>query len=89
MCSETRTKGDEPMAFNYNKLRGRIREICGTQEEFSKLLGISRTSLSQRLNNILNFSNKEILKACQILKIKTEEIPAYFFTPKVQKSEQE
>lgn len=87
MSSETRTKGVETMAFNYNKLRGKIKEMCGTQENFAKSLGLSRTSLSHRLNNLLDFSNNEILKACDILKIEIQDIPAYFFTPEVQKDE--
>ncbi len=75
------------MAFNYNKLRGRIKEVCGTQENFARMLGLSRTSLSQRLNNASDFTNSEILKSCEVLRIDTDEIPAYFFTLKVQKSE--
>ncbi len=76
------------MAFNYNKLRGKIKEMCGTQKKFAKLLGISRTSLSQRLNNTLNFSNTEILRACEILNININDIPSYFFNSEVQKHEQ-
>lgn len=77
------------MAFDYNKLRGKIREVCGTQDNFAKLIGISRTSLSQRLNNALDFSTCEMLTACEVLGIDTKEIPLYFFVLKVQKSEQE
>lgn len=76
------------MAFNYNKLRGKIKEVCGTQDEFAKRLGIGRVSLSQRLNNLLDFSNQEILRACEILGIDSEEIPIYFFNLEVQKGEQ-
>lgn len=76
------------MAFDYCKLRGKIKEVYGTQDKFAKDLGIGRVSLSQRLNNILNFSQKEINKSCEILKINKEEIPIYFFTLKVHKREQ-
>lgn len=89
MSSETRTKGVEKMAFNYNKLRGKIKEICGTQENFARVLGLSRTSLSQRLNNLSDFTNSEILKSCKILRIDIDDIPAYFFALEVQKSEQQ
>lgn len=71
------------MAYDYGKLRGKIREICGTQDAFSELLGIGRVSLSQRLNNQLEFSQDEMFKTCDILGIAREEIPAYFFTLKV------
>ena len=76
------------MAFNYDKLRGKIKEACGTQDNFAKESGIGRVSLSQRLNNILEFRQAEIDKACGILGIDKSEIPIYFFTPKVQKQEQ-
>lgn len=76
------------MAFDYNKLRGKIREVSGTQDNFAKSIGISRTSLSHRLNNILEFSNSEILLACKVLGISTDDIPLYFFTLEVQKDEQ-
>lgn len=71
------------MSYNYSKLRGKIREVCGTQDVFSEKLGIGRVSLSQRLNNQLEFSQDEMLKACDILNISREEIPVYFFTVNV------
>jgi len=76
------------MSFDYNKLRGRIKEIFGTQDKFASALGIGRVSLSQRLNNSLEFSSFEIFKACSLLEIPSEELPIYFFTEKVQKHEQ-
>ncbi len=76
------------MTFNYNKLRGRIKEKYHTQASLSDALGMSRVSLSHRLNNNIEFSQKEILRLCILLKIPREEISVYFFTPEVQKSEQ-
>ena len=71
------------MAYDYRKLRGKIKEVCGTQDVFSEKLGIGRVSLSKRLNNQQEFSQDEILAACDILSIDREEIPTYFFTLKV------
>lgn len=68
------------MLYDYSKLRGKIREVCGTQDKFSESLGVGRVSLSRRLNNQLEFSQDEILKACDILGINKEDLPAYFFT---------
>ena len=73
------------MAFDYSKLRGKIKEVFGTQDNFAKALGIGRVSLSQRLNNYSSFSQKEINKAYKLLNLSKEEIPKYFFTTKVQK----
>lgn len=75
------------MAFDYNKLRGRIREIFKTQSAFAKAIGMSTTSLSAKLNNLVEFSQNEIEKAVELLKIDKEDIPVYFFTLEVQEAE--
>lgn len=72
------------MAYDYSKLRGKIREICGTQDVFAELIGLGRVTLSQRLNSQSEFSQDEILKACEVLHLDAKkEIPTYFFTLKV------
>lgn len=71
------------MEWKYDKLRGRIKEICGTQDVFAEKLGIGRVSLSQRLNNQLEFSQDEIFKACEILSIDMTDLTSYFFTQNV------
>ena len=75
------------MKFDYSKLRGRIREKFGTQDNFAKALEIGRVSLSQRLNNHLEFTQEEINNACELLEINKNDIAKYFFTTKVQKDE--
>lgn len=71
------------MSWNYAKLRGRIKEKCGTQDEFALRIGMGRVSLSQRLNNMLEFSQDEIMKSCEVLEIDQSEIPVYFFNLEV------
>lgn len=71
------------MNWDYSKLRGKIKEVCGTQDIFAERLGIGRVSLSQRLNNLLEFTQEEMYKACEILGIPLIELPVYFFTNKV------
>ena len=73
--------------FDYSKLKGRIREIFDTQSAFAEAMGMSTTSLSAKLNNKIEFSQKEMDKASDLLKIKKEEIPVYFFTLEVQEPE--
>lgn len=68
------------MSYNYGKLRGKIKEVCGTQDVFAEKLGIGRVTLSQRLNNQSEFSQDEIYRTCDILNIEKKEIPLYFFT---------
>lgn len=68
----------EPI-FDYSKLRGRIKEKFNTQDNFASALGIGRVSLSQRLNNQIEFDDREIFKAIRLLELTDDDIPEYFF----------
>lgn len=67
------------MPYNYAKIRGKIREVCGTQSVFSEKMGISSTTLSLKLNNKAEWSQNEMLKAMDILGIDKKNIEEYFF----------
>lgn len=67
------------MNFNYEKLRGRIREKMRSDTVFAKRLGISKTSLLLRLNNQIHFSQRDIYRSMRILQISPEELGVYFF----------
>ena len=60
--------------FDYSKLKGRIREICGTNTVFAKELGCSLNTLSAKLNNKNEFTQSDIIKSIRILNIKVDEI---------------
>lgn len=69
------------MEFNYSKLRGKIKEVYGTQLEFAKALGIGTTTLNSRLKNETFFNQMEIRKIKELLDIKdSKEIIDIFFT---------
>lgn len=74
------------IVFDYSKLKGRIVEILDNQSNYAKLLNLSETSITNKLNNKVDFSQTEIFKSIKILNIDLKEINAYFFTPKVEKS---
>lgn len=74
------------MAYDYSKLRGRIKEKFGTQENFAAALKLSSTALSQRLNNVNKFTQDEIVLACHLLQIRDADAFDYFFTRKIQKN---
>lgn len=76
------------MEFDYSKLAGKIKEICGTQSNFAKSINISEKSLSNKLNNQKRWRQDQILLACDVLNIADKDIKTYFFTLKVQKNEQ-
>ena len=66
--------------YDYRKLRGRIKEKFGTQSEFSKV------SVSNKLNNIVDWGQEEMENAISILEIPNTDIHAYFFTHEVEKN---
>lgn len=68
------------MTFSYNRLRGRIKEVCVTNEEFALRMMLSPTTVSLKLNNKSQWTQSEIFKAVDVLDIKSEDIPNYFFT---------
>lgn len=72
------------MVFDYSKLRGRIVEKFGTQQEFAKALGVSSRTLSLKLNNHIPFGQGEIDKTITLLDAAPHDIKAYFFTKAVQ-----
>ena len=78
---------DEDIEFDFSKLRGRIKEIYGTQTAFAIAMLMNEATLSNKLNNNVEFSPKEIVRACLLLNIDLKEIDIYFFTFKVQKNE--
>lgn len=69
--------------MSYSKLRGKIREVFGTQEAFAEAIGLSKAGVSQRLNNKVKWTADEIEKAKNVLGFDASEIGAYFFTRKV------
>ena len=45
----------------------------------AKQMGISRYSLSNKINNVTEFKSSEISQLCKILQIEKSEIAKYFF----------
>lgn len=74
--------------INHDKLKGKIREVLGTQGKLAQKLGLDETTISNKINSNTYFTQKEILNICSILKIPFKEIPEYFFKEKVREYEQ-
>ena len=72
---------DGDIMFNFNKLRGKIKEVYGTQSAFAVAMLMNDATLSNKLNGNVEFSSKEIYRACLLLCIDIEkDLKAYFFT---------
>ena len=76
----------EKTKYNYQKLKGRIKEFFGTQEEYAKSIGLSAASVNYKLNNKVYYTQNEIYNSIKVLKIPNNEIQEYFFTQKVEKN---
>ena len=72
------------MAFNYQKLLGRITEKMGSQAEFARRMELPERTISLKLNGKVPFKQNEIVKASNLLEIDNSDIAAYFFTVCVQ-----
>lgn len=72
------------MSYEYSKLSGKIKEICGTQSVFAMHMGLSERTVSLKMSGKREWKQSEIRKACEILKISQKDIPLYFFKIKVQ-----
>ena len=69
------------MAFNYNRLIGRIIEKFGTRKAFAKACGFSEETISKKLSGKMSITTNDIVKwsSAELLDIDKKEIPEYFF----------
>lgn len=70
--------------YDYAKLNGKIKEVCGTQSVFARKMGLSEHTMSKKLASKISWKQTEIERACNVLDIVRTDIPAYFFNMKVQ-----
>ena len=73
----------ERIEFDFRLLTALIIAIFGSRQAFAKALGITKGTLSMRLNNKSRWPYEDILKACDLLSIDPKDIGIYFFTRKV------
>ena len=71
--------------FDLSKLRGKIREVFGTEEKWAKAMGFSNFTQNSKLNGKSYFKSNEIIKCCDLLHIDYNDIPTYFFHLEVRK----
>ena len=73
------------MKYNFDKLKGKIKEIFNTQNEFAEAMNMAPNTLSSKLNNQFDFSSSEISRAIDLLNIQSkEEAWNIFFTKQVE-----
>ena len=71
--------------YNFDKLKGKIKEVYSTQNEFSEAMNMAPNTLSSKLNNNTCFSSEEISLATELLGIEDpKEAWIIFFTKQVE-----
>lgn len=68
------------MSANYAKLRGKIKEKFGSQDNFATAMDMDRSTMSLKLNGKSDWTRREIEKSCALLSIPVAEAYVYFFT---------
>lgn len=74
------------MVFRYNKLRGRIVEVCGSQAKFAEKIGLSEQIVTAKLAGRSSFTQDNIIAWCRALDIDQSDIGDYFFSREVSNS---
>lgn len=71
------------MSFRYNKLRGRIVEIYGTQVKFAREIGQSEQMVVAKLQGKSSFTQDNVITWAKALHIDQADIGEYFFSVEV------
>lgn len=72
----------EKVGYDYSRLRGKIREIFGTESAFARAMGYNRCTISAKLNGQSEWTRADIEKACFLLGVPLSEVEPYFFCRK-------
>lgn len=72
----------ENVEMDYAKLRGKVREVFGTEGAFAIAMGYNRSTISAKLNNQSEWTRADIDKACLLLGIPFCGVEPYFFCRK-------
>ena len=69
--------------FDYSKLCGRIVEKFGTRKAFCVAAEVTESWLAARLGGKIQFRADEMHHIARLLDFPVDQIPVYFFTPKL------
>lgn len=64
--------------YDWSKLRGKIREVVGTEQRFAELIGRSKKFICDVFSNKAYFDIRDLDKAKNVLEISDEEFCDFF-----------
>lgn len=67
------------MQYAYKKLRGRIKEVFGTQKAFAAALGVSQNCVTKKLMCKWEFSQSDVERWAKFLNIDRQEYGEFFY----------
>jgi hypothetical protein len=73
----------ESPKYDYRKLRGRIKEVLGTEGEYAKKINRSHNYLSSVFAGTSYFTQKDITQGADVLAIPENDIGAFYFAKQV------
>ena len=73
--------------YNYNRLRGRIKEKVGNEGDFAKKIGRSHNFLTKVFKGESYFEQRDIDKGARVLEIPDCEIGVFYFVKEVHANE--
>ena len=83
----TRKKGEFFLIkYDYSKLKGRIKELNMTLNNFAEKLGISEQTLHKKFNSQTYFTQEEVEKAMKIISVPLSKVQCYFFQKEIIKN---
>ncbi len=62
----------------YEKLKSKIKEVCGTDLAFAESMGMTRSALSHKLRGERGWSTDQLWRAMDVLRITPEEVVDMF-----------
>ena len=65
--------------MKFGRLREEIKTKFGTLSKFAKVMGIHTSTLSLKLNGVVDFSRGEIETIIELLQLDASVIPEFFF----------
>lgn len=75
--------------MNRQRIKGRIVELFGSQQNFAQHIGQTEQTISKKLRGKAAFSQEDIIRWCEALQIPASEVGEIFFASELSKVKEE